>query len=71
MQKLYDSDARLLGYLSVSGAQRQVLYDSDYGILGYYYPATDKTYNRDMRLIGRGNLLTSLLAAPVRQEGAP
>lgn len=63
MQKLYDTDARLLGYVSAARAGRQVLYDCDRRIRGYYYPATDKTYDADMRLVGRGNLLASLLAA--------
>ena len=30
-------------------------------ILGYYYPETDKTYDKNMRLIGKGNLLAGLL----------
>ena len=63
MQKLYDSDARLLGYLTETAAGRRVLYDANFRVRAYYYPATDKTYDADMRLVGRGNLLTSLLAA--------
>lgn len=65
MQKLYDSDAQLLGYVAAA-AGRQTLYDRDFRLLGYYFPATDKTYDADMRLIGRGNLLTRLV--PVQTE---
>lgn len=66
MQKLYDVNARLIAHLAVSTAGRLVLYDSDYEILGYYYPASDKTYDRDLRLIGRGNQLAALL--PQQQQ---
>ena len=48
MQKLYDSDARLLGYLAETAAGRRVLYDANFRVRGYYYPATDKTYDADI-----------------------
>lgn len=61
MQRLYDSNMQLVGYLSAGAAGRTAVFDSNYRVLGYYYPATNKTYDKDMRLIGKGNLLTSLL----------
>lgn len=61
MQRLYDSNMRLVGYLSSDAAGRKSVLDSDYRALGYYYPQKDKTYDKDMRLIGKGDLLTSLL----------
>ena len=61
MQKLYDSNMKLVGYMSESETGRISAYDSDYRILGYYYPETDKTYDKNMRLIGKGNLLAGLL----------
>lgn len=61
MQRLYDSNMQLVGYLSAGAAGRTAVFDSNYCVLGYYYPATNKTYDKDMRLIGKGNLLTSLL----------
>ena len=61
MQRLYDANARLIGYLSAGAAGRMSVLDSDYRVLGYYYPQRDKTYDKDMRLVGKGNLLASLL----------
>ena len=61
MQRLYDSDMQLIGYLSEGAAGRVSVLDSDYKVLGYYYPSADKTYTKDMALVGRGNQLTALL----------
>ena len=61
MQRLYDSNMQLVGYLSSDAAGRMSVLDSDYRTLGYYYPQKDKTYDKNMRLVGKGNLLTSLL----------
>ena len=68
MQKLYDSNMKLVSYLSVGAAGRVSVLDSDYRPLGYYYPSSDKTYDKDMRLIGKGNLLTSLLGDVTAEE---
>ena len=61
MQRLYDSDMQLIGYLSEGAAGRVSVLDSDYKVLGYYYPSADKTYTKDMPLVGRGNQLAALL----------
>lgn len=61
MQRLYDSNMQLVGYLAAGAAGRLSVLDSDYRVLGYYYLGRDKTYDKDMRLVGKGNLLTSLL----------
>lgn len=61
MQRLYDSDMQLIGYLSEGAAGRVSVLDSDYKVLGYYYPSADKTYTKDMALVGRGNQLAALL----------
>ena len=61
MQRLYDSNTQLVGYLSSDAAGRISVLDSDYRTLGYYYPQKDKTYDKNMRLVGKGNLLASLL----------
>lgn len=54
MQRLYDSDMQLIGYLSEGAAGRVSVLDSDYKVLGYYYPSADKTYTKDMALVGGG-----------------
>lgn len=61
MRKLYDANMQPIGYLQ-EGGTRRVLYDRNRRVLGYYYPAGDKTYDRDMRPVGRGDLLAGLLA---------
>ena len=61
MQRLYDSNMQLVGYLSSDAAGRISVLDSDYRALGYYYPDKDKTYDKNMRLVGKGNMLTALL----------
>ena len=55
MQRLYDSDMQLIGYLSEGAAGRVSVLESD------YYPSADKTYTKDMALVGRGNQLAALL----------
>ena len=65
MQKLYDKNMNLIGYLSEGAMGRLTLYDSDYHTRGYYYPLTDKTYDSNVRLVGCGNLLASLLEGVV------
>ena len=61
MQRLYDSNMQLVGYLSSDAAGRMSVLDSDYRTLGYYYQQKDKTYDKNMRLVGKGKLLTSFL----------
>ena len=69
MQRLYDSDMQLIGYLSEGAAGRVSVLDSDYKDLGYYYPPADKTYTKDMALVGRGNQLAALLARAKGEGG--
>ena len=61
MQKLYDSNMRLLGSVEMRADGRQELRDSNHNLLGYYDPDSGKTYDSNRKLIGKGNLLTALL----------
>lgn len=61
MQRLYDADMQLIGYLAEGAAGRLSVLNADYEVLGYYYPSSDKTYTKDMALVGRGNQLAALL----------
>lgn len=61
MQKLYNSDMQLIGYTSTGATGKITVYDSDYRMLGYYNPESDKTYDKDRRLVGKGNLITNFL----------
>ena len=73
MQKLYDANMRLQGYyLRGEAGARTAVYDADMRPLGYYYPHSDKTYDANMRLIGRGDLLAGFLrdaVFPIEGEG--
>ena len=51
MQKLYDSNMQLIGYTSTGVTGKITVYDSDYQMLGYYNPKSDKTYDKDRRLV--------------------
>ena len=61
MQRLYDSNMQLIGYTSTGATGKITVYDSDYRMLGYYNPKSDKTYDKDRRLVGKGNMITNLL----------
>ncbi len=62
MQRLYDSNMQLIGYIKNGEDGKQTVYDFNRQILGYYYPVSDKTYDSNRVLVGKGNLLTSLLS---------
>ena len=66
MQKLYDHNMKLVGDMVQSETGRTSVCDSDYRTLGYYYPESNKTYDKNMRLIGKGNLLAGLLGLDVQ-----
>ncbi len=63
MQRFYDSNMQLLGYFLQGPQGRVRALDADYRVVGYYYPSSDKTYDKDMNLLGRGNQLASLLSS--------
>ena len=65
MQKLYDSNMQLIGYSATGASGKITVYDSDYRILGYYNPQSDKTYDRDRKLIGKGDLTTVFFAEKI------
>ena len=71
MQRLYDSDMRLIGYLAEGAAGRLSVLDADRNVLGYYYPSSGKTYTKDMELVGRGNQLAALLERERMQSAPP
>lgn len=59
MRRLYDYNMKPIGYISEVSDGKKTAYDSNYKILGYYFTEADKTYDYNMRLIGRGDLLSS------------
>ncbi len=65
MQKLYDSNMQLIGYSKAGTDGRINVYDSDYKLLGYYVPSSDKTYDSNRKLVGKGNLTAKFLGVTV------
>ncbi len=59
MQKFYDSNRNLIGYLRSSASGKILAYDPDRRLVGYYNPDSDKTYDANRSLVGRGNLLAT------------
>ena len=68
MQRFYDTNMKIVGYILSGAANRQTAYDSDFQALGYYYPHSDKTYDKNMTLIGRGNQLASFFGNAAQEE---
>jgi hypothetical protein len=60
-QTLKDSHYRITGYIETKSDGIQVGKDAHYRIKGYYDPKTNKTKDAQYRVVGEGNLLTSLI----------
>ena len=60
---LKDAQFRILGHLDTETNGRQILKDAQFRTLGYYEPSGDLTKDARYRIVGRGNILTSLLGA--------
>lgn len=58
---LRDSLNRIIGRVEIQNDGKQVLRDALYRIAGSYDPKDDTTRDRFNRIIGRGNVLASLL----------
>lgn len=60
-QELRDGNRKLLGIIKTLGSGILELRDSHSKLLGTYDPKSNETRDPSRRLIGRGNLLTTLL----------
>ena len=58
---LYDENGKLIGVLYISDGGKR-LYDPYGRFVGEYNARSDVTYSESGRYVGRGDLLTSLLA---------
>ena len=63
-QLLRDRAGRLLGWIETDSRGKQYLRDKAGRLLGWYDPALGSIYDRAGRLVGRSNILLTLL--PVR-----
>lgn len=62
-QKLTDARYQALGYIDTAADGRQTGRDAQLHAIGYYDPHTDTTRDAQRRLVGKGNLLASLIAS--------
>lgn len=60
-QVLKDASFRIIGYIDTDSSGKQTIKDSSFRIKGYYDPKTNQTKDSSFRIIGTGNLLTTLL----------
>ena len=60
-QTLRDRNYHVIGYIDIESSGRQVLRDSYFHILGYYEPGRDETLDSHFCVVGRGNVLATLL----------
>lgn len=60
-QVLKNSHFNIIEYIETRADGKQVITDSHFAIKGYYDPKSNKTTDSHFRIVGTGNLLTSLL----------
>ena len=58
---LKDNRFRIIGYVDIAPNGDKTLRDSHFKILGYYKKQADVTKDARFMIVGRGDLLTSLL----------
>jgi hypothetical protein len=64
MSKEIRKDGKVIGYIEIGIDGRQVAKDTRYRIRGHYDPKTNQTRDFTYKVVGQGNLLTSMLDAP-------
>ncbi|MFM7152513.1 MAG: hypothetical protein ACKO4W_15865 [Bacteroidota bacterium] len=60
-QTLKDRNNNTIGYILTDSKGKQTIKDKNLVVKGYYDPETNVTKDRNHRVIGRGNLLATLL----------
>ncbi len=60
-QTLKDRNNNTIGYIQTDSKGKQTIKDKNLVVKGYYDPETNVTKDRNHRVIGRGNLLATLL----------
>jgi len=60
-QVLKDRHFKIIGYIETRPDGTQVAKDEHYSIKGYYDPKTNQTKDVHYSIVGRGNLLASLV----------
>jgi hypothetical protein len=60
-QTLKDRNNNTIGYIQTDSKGKQTIKDKNLVVKGYYDPETNVTKDKNHRVIGRGNLLATLL----------
>ena len=60
LEKLTDWTGKIIGWTDWQGSKKW-LYDFNHRKLGYYDKATNKTYDWQNRIVGNGDIITTLL----------
>jgi hypothetical protein len=60
-ETLQDQNYRTIGYVETMSDGRKRLMDSNYRTLGYYDPRRNITEDANYRVVGHGDVLTTLL----------
>ena len=60
-QTLKDRNNHVLGYIDVESSGRQCLRNSNFHVIGYYDPGRNQTLDATFHVVGKGNILTTLL----------
>lgn len=60
-QTLRDKNYKIIGHIDTDSTGKQTLRDSTYKIKRYFDPKTNTTRDSTFKLVGKGNLLASLL----------
>ena len=58
---LKDASFRIIGYVDVDSKGNKTLRNEKFQILGYYKANQNVTQDSSFRIVGRGDILTSLL----------
>ena len=61
-QTLTDARYHTIGHIDTAADGQQTARDARYHVVGYYDPRSDTTRDARHHLVGRGNLLASLIA---------
>jgi hypothetical protein len=60
-QTLKDRNNNTIGYILTDAKGRQTIKDKNMVVRGYYDPETNVTKDKNLRVVGRGNLLATLI----------
>ncbi|MEO0008595.1 MAG: hypothetical protein RJA20_2791 [Bacteroidota bacterium] len=60
-QTLKDRNNNTIGYILTDAKGRQTIKDKNMVVKGYYDPETNVTKDKNLRVVGRGNLLATLI----------